>query len=87
MRSQLIHSSIDSSCSSSSTHSELRYKKSANLYIKVKCFVDKTYGLSNFFQEKYEFKIQILAGNTLLSRFHVSFGIELHLFFYIWPIV
>ena len=52
--------------------------------------LDNTNGLSNLFEfkknhfnssfkQKMNLKIQILAGSTLMSRFHVSFEIELPL--------
>ena len=57
----------------------------------LKMLLDNTYGLLNLFefksnhfnslfQAEYEFKnFQILAGNTLMSKFHVGFEIELPL--------
>ena len=53
-------------------------------------FLDNTYWLPNLFEFKRnhfnrlfqvenEFKIQILVGNTLMSRFHVGFEIKLPL--------
>ena len=56
----------------------------------IKMLLDNTYGLPNLFefksnhfnslfQAEYKFKIQILAGNTFMSRFYVGFEIELPL--------
>ena len=56
----------------------------------IKMLLHNAYGLPNLFefkrnhfnslfQAEYEFKIKILVGNTLMSRFHVGFEIELPL--------
>ena len=53
-----------------------------NTYGLPNLFEFKSYNFNGLFQAEYEFmnlKIQILAGNTLMSRFHVSFEIELPL--------
>ena len=63
----------------------------------IKMLLDNAYGLPNLFEFKriisivsfkqnMNLKIQILAGNTLMSRFHVGFEIELPLVLLLTPL-